>query len=91
MIKLPFTNFEGQKYELRFRKPLKKYKADGLCHPPDPKKTPKLYVDPTLVGWKSTEITIHELTHAFFWDLTEEKVELFSKTIVEALRAKEED
>ena len=89
MVKFPFTNYEGQKYQLSFRKPLKKHEALGICNPPEPKKTSRLYVDPSLEGWQLREITLHEITHAFFWDVTEEKVDMFAQTVIKALMSKE--
>lgn len=85
MLTFDFINYEGNKYQLRFRQPHKKYEADGICNPPLHNKVSTLYVDPKLPKNRKIEVLVHELTHAFFWDVTEEKVQLFAECIQEAL------
>lgn len=71
-------------YELIWRKPHKKYNADGLCWPPI-WKDPKIMIDPCLSPRREISVLAEELAHAFFWDKTEAEVRKFSSVLSQCL------
>lgn len=83
--KIKFKNFEGQEFEFNFRKPRRETGADGLCYPPKNLSVSKIYVNPHMTKKRIREVIIHELIHAFFWDLPEYKVEKIAKVISKIL------
>ena len=46
MSSLKFTNYEGQKYELKIRKPRKEIEAEGICYPPKDGGCAKILINP---------------------------------------------
>lgn len=85
MAKLKFKNFEGCEYEIKLQAPPPEENADGLCFSPNPNKPSKIYIDPNLAPRKFQEILLHEMIHAFFWDLSETKVLYLSKKLSQML------
>ena len=78
--KASFKNFDGQEYEIKLRKPRKEMEADGLCYPPKDTTKSKILVNPHLKQKDIKEIILHEMLHAFFWELPEYKITYFAKT-----------
>ena len=54
--------------------------ADGLCYPPKDNTKSKILVNPHLEKKDIKEIILHEMLHAFFWELPEKKVQYLAKT-----------
>ena len=64
--RLKFTNYEGQKYEIKIRKPRKESRAEGLCYPPEDGGCAKILINPHQSDDDYNETIVHELSHAFF-------------------------
>ena len=77
-----FKNNEEVKYEVLFHKPNSVHygEADGTCSAPDGE-TPKIYINPYLTKQSELNTSIHEFTHAFFWDKTEKEIAAYSNTV----------
>ena len=77
-----FKNNEGVKYEVLFHKPHSAHygEADGTCGDPEDE-NPKIYINPYLTKQSELNTSIHEFTHAFFWDATEKEVYKFANTL----------
>ena len=58
--KLKFTNYEGQKYEIKIRKPRKESKAEGLCYPPEDGGCAKILINPHQSDDDYNETIVHE-------------------------------
>jgi Zn-dependent peptidase ImmA (M78 family) len=86
MASIRFTNYEGQKYEIKIRKPRKEVGADGLCYPPQDGGRAKILINPHQDDDDYNETIIHELSHAFFWGTDEEKITLFAKQLTKILK-----
>ena len=84
MENIKFSNCEGVEYEIKWRKPHRSYNADGLCCNPQVK-DPKILIDPTLRENRSLSVLIEEVTHAFFWDKSEETITKFGNTVTRCL------
>ena len=84
--KYKFKNFEGQLYELSIRKPRKEHKAEGLCYPPKDGGCAKLLVNPHQNDDNYNETLLHEISHAFWWGASEEKIEYFAAITSELLK-----
>ncbi len=80
-----FTNSDGIEYELIWKKPHYKYKADGLCSDPESEK-PTIEIDPTLKDRRKMSVLVEEVTHAFFWDIPEYKVRKFSALVAKLIK-----
>ena len=80
-----FTNADGVEYDLIWKKPHYKYKADGLCSSPDTEK-PTIEIDPTLKNRRKMSVLVEEVTHAFFWDIPEYKVRKFSALVARLIK-----
>ena len=75
-----FKTPKGAQYEVIFRKPDRRLKADGTCA--DPKEEfPKIYVNPHLTKQSELNTIIHEFAHAFFWDKSETQVKKFANAL----------
>lgn len=81
-----FTNYEGQKYDIKIRKPRKEVNAEGLCYPPADGGVAKILINPHQDDENYNETIIHELSHAFFWGTDEEKITLFASTLSKILK-----
>ncbi len=81
-----FANYEGQKYEVKIRKPRKEVRADGLCYPPADGGCAKILINPHQDDDDYNETIIHELSHAFFWGTDEQKITLFAKKLTKILK-----
>mgnify|MGYP003153158855 FL=1 len=81
-----FKNYEGQKYEIKLRKPLKEVKAAGICYPPENVGLARILVDPHQNDDDVQETIIHEISHAFFWGTSEDKINYFAKTLSQILK-----
>ena len=80
-----FTNSDGVEYQLIWKKPHYKYKADGLCSHPESEK-PTIEIDPTLKDKRKMSVLIEEVTHAFFWDIPEYKVRKFYALVARLIK-----
>jgi|TARA_R110000824_G_C14948128_1_gene650617 hypothetical protein len=81
-----FKNYEGQKYEVKLRKPRKEVMAVGICYPPENIKIAKILVNPHQSEDDVRETIIHEISHAFFWGTSEEKINYFAETLSQILK-----
>ena len=80
--KFTFKNFEGQEYEIIFKKPnsLHYGEADGTCQDPE-SENPKIYINPYLTKQSELNTSIHEVAHAFFWNASEAQIKKFGDTL----------
>tara|TARA_R110002020_G_scaffold33003_1_gene101051 strand:- start:720 stop:1001 length:282 start_codon:yes stop_codon:yes gene_type:complete len=87
MAKKPvkFKNYEGQQYEIKLRKPRKEVKAAGICYPPENVGIARILVNPHQEDDDVQETIIHEISHAFFWGTSEDKITYFAKTLSQIL------
>ena len=81
-----FKNYEGQKYEIKLRKPRKEVKAAGICYPPENVGVARILVNPHQDDDDVQETIIHEISHAFFWGTSEDKINYFAKTLSQILK-----
>jgi len=81
-----FKNYEGQHYEIKLRKPRKEVKAAGICYPPENVGIAKILVNPHQEEDDVHETIIHEISHAFFWGTSEDKINYFAKTLSQILK-----
>ena len=81
-----FKNNDDTKYEVFFQKPNSAHygEADGTCSDPDGE-NPKVFINPYLTKQSELNTAIHEFTHAFFWDASEENVTKFGNTVTRFL------
>jgi len=86
MSNVKFTNYEGQKYEVKIRKPRKEIEAEGICYPPKDGGCAKILINPHQDDDNYNETLIHELSHAFFWGTDEEKITYFAKKLSQILK-----
>jgi len=84
--KIKFKNYEGQSYELHIRKPRKENEAEGLCYPPKDGGCAKILVNPHQEDDDFNEVLLHEISHAFWWGVSEEKIEHFAKITSKILK-----
>lgn len=77
---ISFKNGNGIEYTIVWRAPHPKWRALGLCDPPDCK-DPQIWIDPGLEKYELIEIICHEICHAFFFDQREKDVTRFAKII----------
>ena len=75
-----FKNAEGVKYRVAWRKPNKKFQADGLCYNPNDV-DPRIFLNPDMLERRSMAVIIEEFTHAFFFEKREKEVRKFSATL----------
>ena len=81
-----FKNYEGLKYEIKLRKPRKEVKAAGICYPPENVGIARILVNPHQEEDDVHETIIHEISHAFFWGTSEDKIIYFAKTLSQILK-----
>ena len=81
-----FRNVDGVRYEVYFVKPNKAYYGDvhGMCDDPE-EKNAKIYINPYLSKKSELNTMIHEMTHAFFWDKSENEVYKFANAVTALL------
>lgn len=79
-----FKNAHGKKYVIRTKKIPNKYRAHGLCEPPNWKK-PNIWLDERMSDRKRLSVAIEEMTHAFFWEKTEKQVKKFAARLAKFL------
>ena len=75
-----FRNNEGTEYKVILRKPNKKHfseDCDGYCTSPE-ENEPKIQINPYLTKQTELNTSLHEFTHAFFWDKPETDVKRFA-------------
>jgi len=77
-----FKNFDKAEYIIKLRKPRKELVAEGICDYPDQERLNKILVNPHQDDKKVLETIIHELIHAYIWDLSETKVTRLARSIV---------
>ena len=78
-----FKNNDGTEYEVIFRKPDKRHfggDCDGICTDPEGS-DPKIHINPYLTKQSELNTSIHEFTHAFFWNKPEKEVAHFANTL----------
>ena len=80
-----FTNSDGVEYQLIWKKPHYKYKADGLCSDPESEE-PTIEIDPTLKDRRKMSVLVEEVTHSLFWDIPEYKVRKFSALVAKLIK-----
>lgn len=81
-----FRNYEGQLYEVNIRKPRQETDAEGLCYPPKDGGCAKILINPHQEDDDYNETLIHEISHAFFWGVSEEKITDFSRKLSKILK-----
>jgi len=79
-IPFKFKNASGVEYEVSFRKPDKRYNADGICSDPS-EDVPKIQISPYLSKQNELNTSIHEFAHAFFWDKSENVIAKFASAL----------
>lgn len=89
--KFKFSNADGVKYSLSIRNIKKKElirlklgDCEGFCETPDFKK-PKIVIQAGLCDYRTVEILVEELTHAFFFEKSEREVRKLAKIMTRAL------
>ena len=89
-MKLKFKNAEGVEYTVRFKKPdgrrfrdfsRRGKEALGVCWSPRMDATALIEVDPDRTDQTIFNTVIHEITHAYFDELTETEVTKFANTL----------
>ena len=84
-MKLKFKNTEGTKYTVRFKKPdgrtFPRRDIRGICFPPRMDATANIEIDPNRTDQTIFNTVIHEITHAYFDELTETEVTKFADTL----------
>lgn len=80
-----FKNFDKAEYVIKLRKPRKELVAEGICDYPEPDRLNRIFVNPHQDDKKVLETVIHELIHAYIWDLSETKVTRLARSIVRIL------
>ena len=86
MSSLKFTNYEGQKYELKIRKPRKEIEAEGIVLSAQGRRLRQNFNKSSSNDDNYNETLIHELSHAFFWGTDEEKITYFAKKLSQILK-----
>ena len=81
-----FKNFEKAEYLVKLRKPRKELQAEGICDYPYPDKTNKILVNPHQKDDYVLETLIHEMIHAYIWELSETKVTRMARSIVRIIK-----
>jgi len=80
-----FKNFDGYEYKIVLEKIPKSLGADGLCYPPENKKAAKITINPNQTPKNLRETILHEVTHSFFWELSEKQVSYFARQVSQIL------
>ena len=84
-MKLKFKNTEGTKYTVRFKKPDGRIwgnDIDGVCYfPRGLLNEADIEVNPDRTDQTIFNTVIHEVTHAYFDELTETEVTKFANTL----------
>ena len=80
-----FKNFDKAEYIIKLRKPRKELVAEGICDYPEQDRLNRIFVNPHQDDKKVLETIIHELIHAYIWDLSETKVTRLARSIVRSL------
>ena len=80
-----FKNFDKAEYQIKLRKPRKELHCEGICDYPDQTKTNSILVNPHQDPHKVLETVIHEMIHAYIWDLSETKVTRLARSIARIL------
>lgn len=70
-----FKNHKGVKYRIKWHKMSAKYY--GLCDDPKSDK-PQIQIEDDLNRRMTINLIIHEVLHAFFWNVPEKKVNKFA-------------
>ena len=85
---LKFKNNEGVRYEIIFRKPDARTwgeDCDGVCFYPKKGNKSHIYINPHRSNQTILNTVIHEVTHAYFPELTEKEVTSFGNTLSRVL------
>ena len=85
MIRTKFRNWDGIQYEVKLKKPHKAQCADGLCDYPEQFECNSILVNPHLKERWVLETIIHEMIHAYQWDLSETKVNTLARSITRVI------
>lgn len=80
-----FKNFDKAEYVITLRKPRKELVAEGICDFPEKDRLNRILVNPHQDDRRVLETVIHELIHAYIWDLSETKVTRLARSIVRIL------
>ena len=89
-MKLKFKNTRGTEYTVNFKKPDQRRFRDfsrrgkealGVCWSPRMDGTADIEVDPNRTDQTIFNTVIHEITHAYFDELTETEVTKFADTL----------
>ena len=81
-----FKNFDKAEYLIKLRKPRKELQAEGICDYPDKDKLNKILVSPHQKDTHVLETIIHEMIHAYIWELSETKVTRLARSIVRIIK-----
>ena len=81
-----FKNFEQVEYQIKLRKPHKSLECEGICDYPEKNKTNRIFVNPHQKDSLILETLIHEMIHAYIWDLSETKVTRLARSIVRIIK-----
>ena len=71
--KLTFKNAKGIEYQIVWKAPARRWKANGLCDSPDSKE-PEVWVDPNLNEKLFLDVLIEEMIHAEWFEKPEKEV-----------------
>ena len=71
--KLTFKNSKGIEYQIVWKAPARRWKANGLCDSPDSKE-PEVWVDPNLNEKLFLDVLIEEMIHAEWFEKPEKEV-----------------
>jgi len=80
-----FKNFDKAEYHIKLRKPRKELQCEGICDFPEVNRTNSILVNPHQEPHKVLETVIHEMIHAYIWDLSETKVTRLARSIARIL------
>ncbi len=84
MDKFFFSNSQGHKYEVIFKRLPANCSYIGLCDDPEEYK-PRIIIMKTLKDKGLLNTIIHEFAHAFFWDSSEKNVTIFANKVTKLL------
>ena len=71
--KLTFKNSRGIEYQIVWKVPARRWKANGLCDPPD-SKTPEIWINPNLKEKLFLEVLCEEIIHSEWFEKPEKEV-----------------
>jgi len=85
MLSTKFKNWKGTEYEVKLKKPHKAQNAVGLCDYPEPDECNTILVDPHMKERWVMETIMHEMLHAYQWDLSEHRVNTLARSMTRVI------